>query len=285
MPTTPTKQEPSSEATYIFKGTVEKLKAATMKNVPVDNRTVVVRVDQVIEAPKNLADYAGKDITVQLSGRQKVRVGQGMVFHTNGWIFGDSVAVQSVRQEAVKKTHAAMLSRGGDPVEHKANRELRKRFDEAHLVVSGKVAMVRLLDEMAETGTNEIRAASSAEAGKARPVSEHDPKWREAVIEVDNVHKGTHATKTVVVRFPASTDVRWYKAPKFHPGQRGYFIMRKTTVTKGEPRETGERAMTGGAEPAPEVVEAYTCLHPADFQPYGSRSKALIELAPDQLNG
>ena len=56
MPANPTKKEPASEAAYIFKGTVEKLKAATMKNVPVDNRTVVVRVDQVIEAPKNLAD-------------------------------------------------------------------------------------------------------------------------------------------------------------------------------------------------------------------------------------
>lgn len=285
MPANPTKKEPASEATYIFKGTVEKLKAATMKNVPVDNRTVVVRVDQVIEAPKNLAEYAGKDITVQLSGRQKVSVGQEMVFHTNGWIFGDSVAVQSVKQEAVKKTHAAMLSRGGDPVQHKANRELRQRLDEAHLVVSGKVSAVRLPNEMGDAGTSETRAVTSAGAGEGRPVSEHDPKWREALIEVDDVHKGTHATKTVVVQFPASTDVRWYKAPKFHPGQRGYFILHKTTVTKAEPRETGERALTGGPEPAPEVVEAYTCLHPSDFQPYGSPSKALIELAPDQVNG
>ena len=54
--------EPAPKATFVFKGAVRKLKTATMKHVPVDDRTAVVHVDQVLEAPPNLAKYAGKDM-------------------------------------------------------------------------------------------------------------------------------------------------------------------------------------------------------------------------------
>ena len=50
MPVSSRKQAP--QANFIFQGTIQKLKAAAMENVPVDDRTAVVRVDQVIESPK-----------------------------------------------------------------------------------------------------------------------------------------------------------------------------------------------------------------------------------------
>src|SRR5436309_752824 len=115
---------PTPKPTFVFKGAVRKLGAATMKNVPVDERVAIVRVEQVIEAPPNLARYGGQDITVQLGGRAKVAVGDELIFHTSGWIFGDSVAVRSLRQEPVKKTHAAMLAPGVDPVQQKHTREV-----------------------------------------------------------------------------------------------------------------------------------------------------------------
>jgi hypothetical protein len=265
--------EKAPEASFIFKGTVKKLKAATMRNVEVNDRTAVVTVNQVIEAPKALAGYGGKDITVQLSGRQKIKVGQELIFHANPTVWGDSVAVQSVSQEPVKRTHAAMLSRGGDPVQHRADRALRQRFDGADVVLSGRVSSVRLPLDTTESQTRD-RAGGADELPSRGPVSEHDPKWREAVVEVDEVHKGVHSKKNVVVRFPASTDVRWYKAPKFHPGQQGYFMLRRHKV------EGGERAPT---DQEPET-EAYTVLDPMDFQPYSQPSgiKTLIETNPEK---
>lgn len=267
MPVTRHTKDAASTPTFVFKGTVKKLKSATMANVPVDNRTIVVAVDQIIEGPKNLAGFSGQSITVRLSGPQKVKPGQEMIFHTHSWLYGDSIAVQSVSQEAVKATHAALLSRGGDPAAHKAGRELQEHFADADLVVSGKVSAVRL---PAGAVAGPARGARAAAGPVARgPVSEHDPKWREAVVEVDDVHKGHHAKKSIVIRFPASTDVRWYKAPKFHPGQQGYFMLHKEKVAQATPRAAAGAAGAKAVAPRMVSTEAYTALHPTDFQAYG----------------
>jgi hypothetical protein len=246
--------------TFIFKGTIKKLKSATMKDVPVNARTAIVKVEQIIEAPPALLDYKGQDITVQTSGRQKLKVGQEMIFHTTNCIFGDSIMVESVREESVENEQMAMLSAASDPVERQAHRETREHFNTADLVVSGKVVSVRLPSETA--------AASDQVPGG--PVSEHDPNWREAVVEVNEVHKGSPQKKQIVVRFPASTDVMWYAAPKFHPGQQGYFMLHKeeakTSKTKRAKKSVGKSAATTEAEA--EAKEVYTALDPVDFQPY-----------------
>ena len=88
---------PEGSPAIIFKGTVKKIKSATMKEVPISDRTAVVRVDQVIEAPRTFAHCGGQDITVELAGKKKVSVGEQFIFHANSWIFGDSIAVRDTR--------------------------------------------------------------------------------------------------------------------------------------------------------------------------------------------
>ena len=269
MPASQSKRETVPKPTFVFKGTIKKLKSATMKDVPVNERTTVVTVDQIIEAPPGLADYNGQDITVQLSGRAKVSVGQEMIFHTIGWMYGDSIAVQALTQESVKSSHAAMLASGADPAELHAQRRARERFDRADLVVSGKVIAVRLPAETARG----LRGASAVASDQmpGGPVSEHDPKWREAVVEIAGLHKGKQPGKQVVVRFPASTDVMWYGAPKFHPGQQGYFMLHKTEVEKPKRKQAkkrGKRAVAAAAETEDVGTKAYAALDPMDFQPY-----------------
>ncbi|HEY3136054.1 MAG TPA: hypothetical protein VGL29_08500 [Blastocatellia bacterium] len=268
MPASQSKTKAVTKPTFVFKGTIKKLKSATMKDVPVNDRTAVVTVDQIVEAPPGLADYNGQDITVQLSGRAKVSVGQEMIFHTTSWMYGDSIAVQALSQEPVKSSHAAMLAAGADPAERHAQRRTRERFDHADLVVSGKVVAVRL---PAET-TRAARGASAAPSDQmpGGPVSEHDPKWREAVIEVADVHKGGHPGKQVVVRFPASTDVMWYGAPKFHPGQQGYFMLHKSedTPKRGQTKKRSKRTIASAAGAEDATAKDYAALDPIDFQPY-----------------
>src|SRR5206468_3981696 len=152
-----------------------------------------------------------------------------LIFHTIPLMFGDSVSVRAVTQEPFTAAQAAMAASAGDPVARKASRDLQDRFANADVVVSGRVKAVTL-----PAGGTERRngvatsAANSASAG--RPVSEHDPKWRDAIVEVDAVHKGRLAQRTISVRFPESTDVRWYRAPKFRPGQQGFFMLQKGTI-------------------------------------------------------
>jgi len=51
-----------------------------MKQVPVGDRTVIVRVEQVLEAPKSFAHYRGQDITVELAGTKAVRRAMNLFF-------------------------------------------------------------------------------------------------------------------------------------------------------------------------------------------------------------
>ena len=52
---------PEGSPAIIFKGTVKKIKSATMKEVPLSDCTAVVRVDQVIEAPRTFAHCGGQE--------------------------------------------------------------------------------------------------------------------------------------------------------------------------------------------------------------------------------
>ena len=257
---------PAETPAFVFKGAVKKIRSATMKQVPVSERTAIVRVEQVLEAPKSFVHYQGQDITVELAGTKAVKAGDEFVFHANSWIFGDSVAVRSVTQERVTKKHETALKRGGDPTEHLKTRQLKENLDTADLIVSGTVTAVTVPPQ-----AEHVRALDAPQGGG--PVSEHDPKWRQAVIQVDETHKGSHDSRQVTVLFPAITDVRWYEAAKFQAGQKALFVLHKTKIKTDEHLELRGLAPEEGAE-----VEVYTALQPDDVQPLKQESaiKAMI---------
>ena len=284
MAASPRQTDGAQKPTFVFKGTIKKLKSATMKEALVNERTAVVTVDQIIEAPPNLVGYSGQDITLQLGGRQKVSVGQQMIFHTTGWMYGDSVAVRSLRQEPVKSSRAALPGAGDDPVERRVQREKREHFDVADLVVSGKVVAVRLPGDSAP-GRKRARAEAPG------PISAHDPEWREAVIEVDKVHKGALKKKQVVVRFPASSDVMWLGAPKFQAGQEGYFMLHRVksekSTTKGTKKQKGEKGgvrVAGAVKADTVAVGSYQALDSADFQPSSEPGGIKTILESESIN-
>src|SRR5712692_6917177 len=120
MPASPRGTAQAEKPTFVFKGTIKKLKAATLKDVPVNDRTAIVTVDRIIEAPPDLSGYTGQEITVLLSGRRKVGVGQQMNFHTTSWLYGESIGVRSLGEEPIKDNEAALLSVDADPVERRS---------------------------------------------------------------------------------------------------------------------------------------------------------------------
>ena len=163
-----------------------------------------------------------------------------------------------MKQEAPAKAKA-MIGSTTDPTRNLKDRELQNRIASADMVVEGEVSSIHLPEsEMSAT-----RAASSA-----GPVSEHDPKWREAVVTVKTVHKGEPTTKQVVVRFPSSTDVQWYRAPKFHTGDRGVWVLQSPKESPAgaaaQPKGAAAVAMRATAIPGATV---YTALSPLDFHP------------------
>jgi hypothetical protein len=261
---------------FVFKGTVLKLKAATMDVVPVTDNTAIVRVDEILEAPDAMTDFAGREITVEIGGGKRPKKGERVVFYANGWIFGEGLAVRSLDHRPALAGLEAVGVTPGNPVENLANKKARIRFEQSQAVVTGRVTSVRLPPSeaaafMASTpilvGAESVADAAPVEP-EFKPVSEHDPIIHEAVVEVDAVHKGQTSSNEVTIRFPNSTDVQWYKAPKFRPGQQGFFMLHKEDTKESVPAGAASgAAMVAAAMTADEVEDAYTALHQADFQP------------------
>ena len=180
------------------------------------------------------------------------------MFYTNGWIFGENLAVQSLGHDAIKPSRVAAAAVGtADPAAAAMHSEISKCASETSVVLSGKVTAIGETEppamEMARS-----RSTDSQRPIERQPVSEHDPFWTEAVVEVQAVHKGRINKKRVTVRFPSSTDVRWSDAPKFQVGQQGLFML--------EPDQVSHQEKVGATAAAAGSTEAFTCLHPLGFR-------------------
>ena len=247
----------ASQSTFVFKGTVKKLKAATLPGVPVTEKTVVVSVDEIIRAPELFQSFAGSDITVQLGSRETVKKGEQVIFYTNSWMLGESLAVKSVGHTEVEAATSSAFESvsASEPVDAMSQR-LQEKVADADTVVTGKVTDVRSVSAP-PPAKGKKDTLESFEA-----VSEHNPIWQEAVIEVADVEKGKGTSKQIVVRFPGSTDVRWYEAPKFETGQEGVFLL------KDEKKNARSAADSGSTSKGKrKATKIYTALDSEAIQP------------------
>jgi hypothetical protein len=214
------------QSNVIVAATVTRLRAANVSAVPAFDNTAVVKVGRVYEAPRAIRGLAGSEITVFFNDPSLLRVGDQIVLFARTWLAGEHIAVHEVgwlpgRGPDDLGTRIAAARQGG------ADEDLRARLDAADLVVRGRVTAVR-----------------PAPPDPARGVSEHDPLWQEAVIQVSSVLKGDRSLRQVVVLFPGSRDIAWVTAPRFRVGQEGVWILTRDVEAKG-----------------------FTALDPLDFQP------------------
>lgn len=207
----------TSDAAFVFQGTVVAVGAATLPSVSVDDLTAIVRVDQVLRAPEHLEQLVGREITVQL--RKRAAAGDVAVFSADPWLYGDSLAVVEVGNRksppaaAVAGPEAAESAAAADrAARHRA--ALQARADEASLIVVGRV-----------TSVHELETAAAAGPAGGR-LSEHEPRWATATVEVQEAVKGK-PPKTVDVLFANSEDVMWRQAPKLAVGQTAVMLLHK----------------------------------------------------------
>jgi hypothetical protein len=230
------------DAAFIFKGTVQQVGVTTMPSAPASDRTLVVRVDQVVHAPDAVKDLAGENVTLRLAdGAPTVNPGQQEVFFANAWLYGDSLALQELDRRPVPDE--ALLA-GVSEARHNAG--LRSHVNDADAVIVGRV-----------------ESLSSAEDRRVGRISEHDPRWWEATVEVESVEKGNlPAGEQIRVLFPNSEDVRWHRAPKLAPGHESIFILHE-----GET----EPSLSGGG---------LVVLHAEDVQPRDALPQVRSLLGP-----
>jgi len=244
------------QSDLIFVGTVSALGKASFSGVPASQRTIVARVDTVIEKAAVIPLAPGDNVTIEVRDPAGFREGMQATFYTRGWIIGEGIAVREVGHvpvaQTMSSTAVAEVKREVDQTRSQvSDAQLAARMQAADVVVVGRVVGVQGV-------TLQPRGAPPAR------ITEHDPEWREAVIQVDSAIKGAAPNSRLVVRFPASRDVQWVYAPKLTVGQEGTFILKRDEVS-GAPK-----ARLAGAE-----VQPYTALSPQDVMSRADGARAL----------
>jgi hypothetical protein len=247
---------PADQADFVFNGTVEDAGGSTMRAIRATDSTAIVRVDEVVKAPATFAGLEGQRITVLLRTPGSPQQGEQATFFVNGVLFGESIAVQEVDHSTTRAVSSirAQMAEIGD---QRRDSEISARVASVDVIVEARVAQVRAAPYLAE-----------AEPGLPGPLSEHYPEWMEATLDISSVLKGARPEDPTVLLFPASIDVMWVKAPKFHAGQEGIWLLHTEHVPQAAARA---------------LPSAYTVLDPNDFHPWeqGEHIRGMI----DELGG
>ncbi len=251
------------QSSIVFVGTVTGLGASTLADLPPSPRTIVVQVDQVIDKPPVVALVAGNRVSIFVKRPGAIRQGTRAVFYTNGALFGQTLAVEELgHEELTASGGVAMASSepvGGNPTGEKSATEEAARLEAAKAASAVFVGRVKQI---------QMPTATALITPKPR-FTEHDPMWREAVVEVINPVKGVSSGEEKVVRFSASMDVAWYQAPKLQVGQVNTFIIDEDTVS-GAPR-----ALLAGVD-----VPAYVAITPQSIAPVEEAERLRALLGP-----
>ena len=208
------------EAGLIFEGTITRVQATTTSAMPTTPDMAVVRINKILKGPAVFAKFAGREITIQLQRPGTAQPDQRAVYFTTGVHFGDGVVVKELGRHEIHgpefeaDVDAAMTDLHED--------ELVTRLRHAELIVSGVA----------------IRVGPVQTSYTPSRVSEHDPDWWECLIKFDNIIKGTtrpagrggRVEHEVVTHFAHSTDIVWYKSPKFNEGDTGIWLLHGSSV-------------------------------------------------------
>ncbi len=259
-----TEKELLKKSNFVFCGTLMKLNAATLDGMPITSKTAVVWVDSIIQAAEVFEYYGGTEITVQLEKREVVNPGQQAIFYTNSLVVGESLVVRSIGHTLLKEKSSASAKSAEPSLSIPPINGLKKQIAGADMVVTGQVADVKILeDQNSEEGNLTTNS---------RFISEHNPVWQEATIIVDQIEKGSGTSRKLKVRFPQSTDVRWYASPKLRAGQEGIFLLQKP-IDKTSPDESKTAKALSKKN---QVSTYYKVVEPGAVQPLKNIEKVRL---------
>ena len=237
------------KSSIIFSGTVSQLAATSFADVPKSAQTIVVKVDSVEKKPAAVSLKKGDDVTVEVKDASAFQQGTRARFYTDGWMFGSGIAVKELGHELGAAAETAPMTTAakapGQEQDKITDQELMDRMKASDFVVVGRVTDIHKW------------IAPKPKSGAPSRVTEHDPDWHEAVVEVQSVLKGGKVTgNKVVVRFPNRNDVAWVSSPKFAKNQKAIFCLNRDQ-SSGAPT-----TKMGGQQ-----VNVYTCLGHGDALP------------------
>lgn len=263
-------------STLIFTGKVVALGSNVGSVKPSDN-PITVEVERVEsgndEALKKFGRLIGKQVTVivnpSFKAGPKLKPGVSAVFFVNPLLYEKNMALTA---EAVADTQTVkdLAKQLRAEIEEFKKKPLNDALKNADKVVSGIVVEVRPLPD-------EKLAQLQSVANGRYLYSEHSPRWREAVIRVQSMLKGSPAEKTIIVIFPSTDDRMWAEAPKCTVGQSGTWLLHIGAQLAGD----RAKILLTPEQFHGQSITAYTSLRPEDFQPKdpaGNNEKLIGEM-------
>jgi hypothetical protein len=208
-----------------------------MTDIPIDERTAIARVEQVLHGPEMFTHMEGHQITLQLAADvEPLEVGDTAAFFVEGLAFGETVAVREIGRISLENLEPGLTAageRGGRGAFESELRQLDAERLGEHARGSDAIVLGRVV---------------KLENIPGSPTSEHDPDWWTATLQVDHVESGHVELGELGVLYANSPDVRWHEAPKPKPSQVGMWILH---ATEGKLAE----------------IASFQILHPEDYQP------------------
>ena len=206
------------ESSFIFDGTIEREEASSVSIIPAGPGTATVRVGHVHLAQGDLDDQAGQQVTVVFpagNGNGSAAPGSRRLFFTDPFVYGETVGVRALDTVDLPSDEEALRALITE-IEVKADEDrLREHLATAEMVVDGVVVDRYPVDDPS-------------------PLSEHRPDWHVAVVETELVLKGEELEADIRVRYPGSTDVRWYLTPKPEVGEHAIFVLHRDGLEIGD---------------------------------------------------
>lgn len=205
---------------FVFVGRVTKTEGVVFPELSAEVRLAEVTVEEVIAKPESSVVRPQDRVFVAFGDPFPELNARLRVFGA-ALSYGTAIAMREVaRQEAPPSTMSAE-----DVTEERT--EVREDLNEAKLEQALDASVAAIVGKV----------VSIQDLPWQNRVTEHDPLWTDAVVEVTSWIKGG-AAQRVVVQFPASYDVDWFDVPKLKPGMEWTFFLHEGAL----PSATSEAA-------------------------------------------
>ena len=200
-----------AHSNFIFKGTIIQPDSSNV-NVHSTGRKAIVKVDQVLDAPKLYSNLVkGKEITVFFADTASHNRGDQSTYYTSIWYVGKTLGVNEVKNSLTPSdlnVPQTYIQRARNQI---ADDSLGAKLKHADVIVVQGI----VIDPMTDSSKKyELR-------------SEHNPEFVGATITVRQVLKGHLSQPTIRVYYANSSDVFWYKCPKLSKNMSGIFLLHR----------------------------------------------------------
>lgn len=210
----------------IFVGTVTDTNAPAVPGLAAGQGKVLTRIDSALVAPAALAPLEGRTVTLVSEEGKAPALNERFIFFTQPLLVGKELTLQEIGRLSVAAADDLRRQIQSSELRLDDGR-LRQRLDAVDAVAIARVATIDTTVPPPQV-----------------PVTEHDPQWQRASLEISEVLSGDLRDRTVTLVFPGTLDVAWVGAPRPGTQQQAVWLL---TFNRD--------------------LNAYTALDPLDVQP------------------